>query len=833
MYWGSGGSAYKGSGKGYPKGGGKGGVGGGYPSYASAPSSIYKKESSRGPSSWNHATKVGGQQVYEHEQPYAEEEVYEEEQPYEEEQAYEEEEAYDGEYAYAEQLAEEAAEEEEEGKQHDEDAIDDDLGDWALAAEWKLLNPEEELADAEPKKTKGPTFTPPQKPARAPASMPKPTAKPTLKSTPLAAGAAAAAPTSNAGSKGAGKAAVAGAVKVMATAAKAHAAPKASTPAPRPTPTQRSTPTPTPMTKPATAAPAAEPALEEDDELDEDFDPWAHLAEPEIEIDMAELEAELAQEIDFDELNDELNEAYPGFDHEEEEAQFEEPPPVDEVEEEWAEEKEGPEEKEEKEEKEDESRFHREDDIDLDLVPEDQREAVERNLELKRALSASIGEGSAKRRKTDSGWKSGPQQELSQQVRSLLQRWQLLRDSASSFVLRTGDSKFVAALAKGNWKPTNQPKRTYSEQIYERLTLIKERQGAPGGALDAVSAFAHRWGLNREDDDLLATLDYRSLLYVFREFDNSRPLSEIADEAKELTGEEEDVPAGDKPGLYVMGRNQTLELIDPDGDALVLGDANLTFSLVLAQHRVSLHHTGKTVCTTFEKLDTLQERYPEICETIKTLESMNCEVLHNVDCTRLAVDSRFQGMEGRFVAAYYNFPHAGVVPGFFDGHPFVRWRHANLMHLFFRALRPVMKPGVGTVKVASNSRATGVRYSDIIGGALNSEFVHDETFPFLEWTLSKYRRSYGDRRDQTKRPEDGENYNAQRANSDMVYSFTYRPSGDTPAPPIISFPPTKDELYHSDEGRAGRLPPGHHARTKRVDELYDLFLSYVQGIHIG
>ena len=52
--------------------------------------------------------------------------------------------------------------------------------------------------------------------------------------------------------------------------------------------------------------------------------------------------------------------------------------------------------------------------------------------------------------------------------------------------------------------------------------------------------------------------------------------------------------------------------------------------------------------------------------------------------------SWFQGSLG---AVYYNFPHAGAVSGFFDGHPCVNWRHENLMRLFFRALRSFMKPG--------------------------------------------------------------------------------------------------------------------------------------------
>merc|ERR1712217_778289 len=180
-------------------------------------------------------------------------------------------------------------------------------------------------------------------------------------------------------------------------------------------------------------------------------------------------------------------------------------------------------------------------------------------------------------------------------------------------------------------------------------------------------------------------------------------------------------------------------------------------------------------------------------ETIKDLEDNLSEVMHNVDCTRLAVDPRFKGMENKFGAVYYNFPHAGVVKGFFDSHPFVRWRHANLMHLFFCALRAFVKPG-GFVKVASNSKATGVRFSDIIGGAKNSEFVHNETFPFVDWRLSDYRRSYGDRRDETKRPDDGQNYNAQRQNNDMVYSFVYRPTGQAVSAPDVEYPPTKQEM---------------------------------------
>ncbi|CAK0886767.1 unnamed protein product, partial [Prorocentrum cordatum] len=225
--------------------------------------------------------------------------------------------------------------------------------------------------------------------------------------------------------------------------------------------------------------------------------------------------------------------------------------------------------------------------------------------------------------------------------------------------------------------------------------------------------------------------------------------------------------APQQPGVLTMGRLNRLELIDPTADAFIAGDANLTFAELLAKHREGLGHVGRVVATTFESIEICRERYKEIDTTIKTIEDLNGEVLHDVDCTRLAVDPRFKGMTGKFGAVYYNFPHAGVVGGFFDGHPFVRWRHENLMHLFFSALRVFVKPG-GVVKVASNANATGVRFSDIMMAAEMNEFTHVETVPFLEWQLRGYLRSYGDRRDANRRPGDGENYRSQRAHSDMV-----------------------------------------------------------------
>merc|ERR1712190_641629 len=101
--------------------------------------------------------------------------------------------------------------------------------------------------------------------------------------------------------------------------------------------------------------------------------------------------------------------------------------------------------------------------------------------------------------------------------------------------------------------------------------------------------------------------------------------------------------------------------MSPHCDALILGDANLTFSLNVANHRKTLFHIGRTICTTFEQLGTLKERYPEIEETVQELTDLGAEVVHDVDCTRLITYDSFKGMEGEFGSVFYNFPHAGVV----------------------------------------------------------------------------------------------------------------------------------------------------------------------------
>lgn len=489
------------------------------------------------------------------------------------------------------------------------------------------------------------------------------------------------------------------------------------------------------------------------------------------------------------------------------------------------------------EEEQDDGLPRREDDLALEEVPEEMRESVEGNMELRRILSTDsmTASGMSKKRRLNSDENlQTPKPPLEGAKAEVMAKWRLENDIAVRYVLDAGDMDDVEKVHESNWKPAvHEGQKSAAEQVSERLIHQREKSKCPPGtAVDVVAAFRHRAKLGPDEEKSLRELCHKDLRHVITHYDGTQPIDELLNEAGMVVLEEDKTTdaAPEKPGLRALSRFNRLELIDPIADALVLGDANLTFSILLAQHREGLGHVGRIVATTFEQIETLRERYPEIDSTVKDLEDKSAEVLHNVDCTRLAVDPRFVGMTGKFGAVYYNFPHAGVVKGFFDGHPFVRWRHENLMHLFFRALRCFVKPE-GTVKVSSNSNATGVRYSDIMMAASSNEFVHVETVPFLEWQLRTYRRSYGDRRDERRRPDDGDIYRSQRAYSDMVYCFRYAPSGSTPPKTTIRYPPSKEDLLVSNEGRFKGLSEA--SRRRQIEDMWSLFLTYVQGIHVG
>lgn len=486
------------------------------------------------------------------------------------------------------------------------------------------------------------------------------------------------------------------------------------------------------------------------------------------------------------------------------------------------------------EEAQEEEEVKRQEDLKIEEVAEHLRDAVEGSMKLKKMLETEDDGRPTKRRKLEEDDdEEGMRREMNPQKLALLRKLQLEQDGVSRYVIESAETAEVEALSQSGYVPNknHKQKRSLGEQLGQRLDDIREQAYPHGNKIDPVAAFGFRWGLTEDQIKLLDVLSHKDLRFVIREYDGTLALQDIIDDARSSDpGDGHGAVAAERLGSVTLGRFNRLELIDPLSDALVVGDANLTFSLLLAQHRKDLGHTGQTLATTFEQVPTLRERYKEIDETIKELQDTGAQVLHNVDCTRLGVDSRFQGMEDKFGAVYYNYPHAGAVRGFFDNHPFVRWRHANLMHLFFRALRNFVKPGA-SVKVSSNRRAQGVRYSDIFGAAQLNEFVHVETVPFPEWTLRKYGRSYGDKRDVNKRLGDGEIYAAQQASFDMVYCFCYAPSGEPLAKPHVRCPPTKRDLMSANEGALRDLYG--ERKTNKVEELTQLFLSYVQGIHVG
>jgi len=374
-----------------------------------------------------------------------------------------------------------------------------------------------------------------------------------------------------------------------------------------------------------------------------------------------------------------------------------------------------------------------------------------------------------------------------------------------------------------------------AELCAQHLIQCKERKLGGGSKIDVVSAFKNKWSLDFAAEKLLRDLNHKDLRYVINTFDGTSTIEDCINEASTNFDDEENTwnSAPTRPGVKVMSRFNRLELIDPLADCAVFGDANLTFSLNLATHRKDFGHVGRVIATTFEEVETLRERYKEIDENIRILEEHHAEVYHGVDCTRIALDPRFEGMEGKLGAVYYNFPHSGAVQGFFDSNPMVNWRHENLMRLFFRALRSFVKPG-GVVKVSSNSGAVGVRYSYIVGSAIENEFLHVETMPFMEWHLHRYGRSYGDRRDVYKRPDakNNQSYNAQNANADMVYCFGYAPTGNVLPKQQIRLPPTLKTLTACRDGpfkNMGMGPP----RENLAKNLHERFIKEVSGTHVG
>eukprot|EP00928_Gymnodinium_smaydae_P069616 TRINITY_DN531_c0_g2_i4.p1 TRINITY_DN531_c0_g2~~TRINITY_DN531_c0_g2_i4.p1 ORF type:complete len:533 (-),score=147.33 TRINITY_DN531_c0_g2_i4:109-1707(-) len=462
-------------------------------------------------------------------------------------------------------------------------------------------------------------------------------------------------------------------------------------------------------------------------------------------------------------------------------------------------------------------------------VDEHLKDAVEGSLRLKRMLSQDSEENpsAAKRPRTTAA---------QSKVEQLLVKWQLLDDALVRHVLECLELDELSGLLESGYILERfSPWKSACELLAKYTAEVRERKLVGGGPLDVVASFRFRWKLSAEQDKLLRGLNHKELRYCLNNYDGTTSLEECVSRAAAYVPEDDTVTecaVPDAPGLLAVGRYTRMEIIDPTADCAVFGDANLTFSVNLARHRKGIGHVGRVIATTFEELPTLRERYKEIDRTIQVLEEHFAEVYHGVDCTRIALDTRLANLANSLGAVYYNFPHSGAIQGFFDGHPVVNWRHENLMRLFFRALRSFVLPG-GSVKVASNMAALGVRYSYIMYAAIENEFYHVETVPFLEWNLHRYGRSYGDRRDAYKRPDAAKNesYNSQRAEADMLYCFVYRPSGEPLPAQQVRPPPPLKSLMSCPDGPFKNLRPD--ARHRLAKDLHKRFVKEISGIHVG
>mmetsp|Transcript_11071 Transcript_11071/g.24390 ORF Transcript_11071/g.24390 Transcript_11071/m.24390 type:complete len:552 (-) Transcript_11071:88-1743(-) len=459
------------------------------------------------------------------------------------------------------------------------------------------------------------------------------------------------------------------------------------------------------------------------------------------------------------------------------------------------------------------------------------KDSLEGSLRLKRLLSRDDDMPAQKKRKH----KLHIDTDKEKKAKALMTKWNLLHDKVVKHVLDGSTVEDLDDLEKTGYVPQVWEGKSISEAVAKFINELRERKMSRGTACDPIAAFSHRWKLDLVAQQALRMLSHKDLRYVMDHFDGKKELKEVIQAASEAEVKDDFTASTSvlqAPGLAVLTRFSRLELIDPTADAAVFGDANLTFGIKLAKHRKALGHVGRVIATTFEELETLRERYKEIDDSIALLEDHFAEVHHGVDCTKIALNPNFKGLEGKLGAVYYNFPHSGAIGGFYDGHPVVNWRHENLMRLFFRALRTFVKPG-GLVKVASNCGAVGVRYSYIVGSAIENEFLHIETMPFLEWHLHRYGRSYGDKRDVYKRPDavNNQSYNAQAADRDMVYCFAYQPSGNAIPPQTIRLPPNLKTLLGCVDGpfKSAAGP----AKQQIAEQLHNRFITEISGTHVG
>ncbi|CAK9006991.1 unnamed protein product, partial [Durusdinium trenchii] len=256
--------------------------------------------------------------------------------------------------------------------------------------------------------------------------------------------------------------------------------------------------------------------------------------------------------------------------------------------------------------------------VEADDVAEHLQGAVEASFRLKRILSEDLKAAIVRHRE---GLKrprfEAPRvgQEESGRIDRILRKWGLQSESVVRHVLE-GLSLFeLRELENSGYYPdTTNEWRGPAELSAVHIAQMREMLGPSGAAVDPIQAFRAHWNLDGTQEVRLRLLCHKDVRYVMRHYDGTRPLEQVMEEAKPkppLKGLTEGAAPSFPSGSKAIGRFYRLEIIDPTTDAVVFGDANLSFALNLARHRKALGHVGRIIATTFENLETLRERYTE------------------------------------------------------------------------------------------------------------------------------------------------------------------------------------------------------------------------------
>ncbi|KAL8782872.1 MAG: hypothetical protein Q9213_005049 [Squamulea squamosa] len=157
------------------------------------------------------------------------------------------------------------------------------------------------------------------------------------------------------------------------------------------------------------------------------------------------------------------------------------------------------------------------------------------------------------------------------------------------------------------------------------------------------------------------------------------------------------VKAKSKPKPLRPQQHQTPTIpFDPTNRILLVGEGDFSFTHSLYTH----HNCHHLVATCFDSVATLAEKYPQSTNYIQELEdadredeTVNIQILHGVDATRLGKGGVGSGgkevKKGGFDRVVFNFPHVGGLTK--DVNRQVRYNQELLVN-FFKAAVPLLTP---------------------------------------------------------------------------------------------------------------------------------------------